>query len=151
VQFELAGFSSLIREGIILTTGFAARVDASMKIGTVAETITVSGQSPVVDVVNTRGGATVTNEVIEAIPNSKVIADIAQLAGSGVQYRGAPLQGEAGERVQLQESSGALTYGQAARVALAVEGVRSPVNEMTDYYAAEEVDVRSYGNGPQAD
>jgi hypothetical protein len=151
VNYELAGFNTLSREGIILTTGFAARVDVSMKIGNVAETITVSGASPVIDVVNTRGGATVTTEVIEAIPNGKILADIAGLAGAAVQYRGAPAQGEAGERVTLAESSGTLTYGQSAATSVGVEGIRAPVNEAMDWNVADEVNVGAYGNGAEQD
>src|SRR6266403_661306 len=50
VSYELTGFATLVREGIVLTTGFAARVDADMKVATLAETVTVSGQTPLVDV-----------------------------------------------------------------------------------------------------
>src|SRR5262249_26268321 len=56
VQYELPGFGTLVREGIVLTSGFAAKVDVVLKVGTVAETVTVSGESPVVDVTTTRGG-----------------------------------------------------------------------------------------------
>src|SRR5262245_39569830 len=56
VSYELQGFATLVREGIILTTGFSARVDVAMQVASVAETITVAGQSPLVDVTTTRGG-----------------------------------------------------------------------------------------------
>jgi carbon monoxide dehydrogenase subunit G len=54
VTFSLPGFSSVRREGIELTTGFTAAVNVELKIGDVAETVTVSGQSPIVDVQNTK-------------------------------------------------------------------------------------------------
>jgi hypothetical protein len=50
VTFTLPGFSSLRHEGIELTTGFTAAVNAELKVGDISETITVSGQSPVVDI-----------------------------------------------------------------------------------------------------
>jgi hypothetical protein len=150
-SFELAGFTSVVRENVILTQGFAARIDASLNVGGIEESIVVSGASPVIDVLNTRGGATVTTQVIEAIPNSKVLADIAGLAGAAVQYRGAPAQGEAGERVTLAESSGTLTYGQSASTSVGVEGIRAPVNEAMDWNIAEEVNVGAYGNGAEQD
>lgn len=53
VTFELNGFQRLVREQIQLTAGFSATVNAPMKIGTMEESITVSGQSPVVDATNT--------------------------------------------------------------------------------------------------
>src|SRR6267142_3602124 len=44
VTFELSGFTTMVREGIVLTTGFNARVDAVMKVAAIEETITVSGE-----------------------------------------------------------------------------------------------------------
>src|SRR5262249_53548438 len=52
VTFSLSGFSSVRRDGVELTTGFTAAINADLKVGEIAETITVSGQSPVVDVQN---------------------------------------------------------------------------------------------------
>src|SRR5262245_42164935 len=49
-SYELSGFATMVREGIVLTTGFTARVDINMQVATLSETITVSGESPVVDV-----------------------------------------------------------------------------------------------------
>src|ERR1700733_11858900 len=52
VTFSLTGFETLDREGLNITVGFAARVDASMKVGSVTETVNVTGASPVIDTVN---------------------------------------------------------------------------------------------------
>ena len=87
MAFELSGFTKLVREGITLTTGFAARVDASLRIATMEETVTVSGASPVVDVTNTRGGATLTNELLETIPNNRTYNDIMALTPAEKQRR----------------------------------------------------------------
>src|SRR5687768_589392 len=43
VTFTLAGFSTVKREGIELTTGFTATVNAELRVGEITETITVSG------------------------------------------------------------------------------------------------------------
>src|SRR5262245_57100744 len=51
LTFTLAGFSTIRREGIELTGSFTATVNADMRVGAVAETITVTGETPVVDVV----------------------------------------------------------------------------------------------------
>src|SRR5262245_34423294 len=48
VTFTLPGFSTVKREGLELTTGFAANVSVEMKVGAVEETVTVTGASPVV-------------------------------------------------------------------------------------------------------
>ena len=50
VTFTLPGFSSVKREGIELTGTFVATVNADLKVGALEETITVTGETPVVDV-----------------------------------------------------------------------------------------------------
>src|SRR5262249_441140 len=50
VTFTLTGFSAVKREGVELTGSFVATVNAELKVGTVAETITVTGEAPTVDV-----------------------------------------------------------------------------------------------------
>src|SRR5262245_18642726 len=52
VTFTLTGFSNVKREGIELAGSFTASVNAELRVGTVAETITVSGEAPTVDVQN---------------------------------------------------------------------------------------------------
>src|SRR3989442_802453 len=49
VTFTLAGFNIIKREGIELTTGFTAPVNADLKVGAITETVTVTGESPIVD------------------------------------------------------------------------------------------------------
>lgn len=69
VTFNLSGFSTVKREGIELTGSFTATVNADMKIGTVEETITVSGETPIVDVQSARRQMTVSGDVVAAIPS----------------------------------------------------------------------------------
>jgi hypothetical protein len=71
VTFTIPGFASVRREGIQLTGAFAATVNAEMRVGTVQETVTVTGQAPVVDVTSSRTQQTLSNEVIAAIPSSR--------------------------------------------------------------------------------
>src|SRR6185436_6207949 len=52
VTFTLPGFSTFKREGIELAGNFTASNNAEMRVGTLEETITVTGESPVVDVQN---------------------------------------------------------------------------------------------------
>src|SRR5688572_20322980 len=47
VTFSLPGFAGVKREGIELTAGFTAPVDAEMKVGSVSESVTVTGSSPI--------------------------------------------------------------------------------------------------------
>src|SRR5262245_49904631 len=62
VTFSLAGFSTVRRAGVELTTGFTASINADLSVGDIAETITVSGQSPVVDVQNVSQQTVMTRE-----------------------------------------------------------------------------------------
>jgi hypothetical protein len=68
VTFTLPGFATLKREGIVLTGTFTASVDAEMKVGGLEETVTVTGESPIVDVSSARRETTIDNEVLKAIP-----------------------------------------------------------------------------------
>jgi Carboxypeptidase regulatory-like domain len=71
VTFSLTGFSSVKHEGIELTGSFAATVNAELTVGTVQETITVTGASPIVDVQNSAQQRVLGADVIDAIPTSR--------------------------------------------------------------------------------
>jgi Carboxypeptidase regulatory-like domain/TonB dependent receptor len=71
VLFELTGFQSVRREGVRLTVGFTARVDSELNVGGVAETITVSGASPLVDATSTATSTELTREQLEVLPTSR--------------------------------------------------------------------------------
>lgn len=142
VTFELAGFNTYLREGVVLTTGFSARVDATMKVGALSETITVSGESPVVDSVNTRGGATISAEVIQAIPNSRNYQDMLNMT-PGVRVTAPPQMGEVGFRALVGNIK---TYGLIGQAQTQVEGLQMSESAFPDFSSAEQVDVRTYGN-----
>ena len=65
VTFTLTGFSTVKREGIELTSAFTANVNADMKVGSVEETITVTGASPIVDTQNVVQKQTASREVMD--------------------------------------------------------------------------------------
>src|SRR6266487_952487 len=71
VVFTLPGFSTFKREGIELTTSFTATVNAEMSVGQVEDTVTVLGETPVVDSLNVRTQATFARETLDAIPTTK--------------------------------------------------------------------------------
>jgi carboxypeptidase family protein/TonB-dependent receptor-like protein len=71
VRFELAGFKTVVNEGIMVTVGFSAQVNAQLGISTVQETITVTGESPIVDTRNTGTKQTFTNELLQTIPSAR--------------------------------------------------------------------------------
>ena len=79
VAFGLTGFASVRREGIELTTGFTAPVNVEMRVGSIEETVTVSGQSPIVDTQNVRQQAVMSRDVIDAIPTGKTYGNLGAL------------------------------------------------------------------------
>lgn len=77
VTYELSGFQRHVREGVQLTAGFSAELNVPLKIGAVAETITVSGQSPVVDTTAAAPSVTLSSEFLtEVLPVTRRIQDI---------------------------------------------------------------------------
>ena len=68
VTFTLPGFSTVAREGIVLTGAFVANIDAEMAVGGVEETITVTGATPEVDVVSVRQQSVVTQNQLHVLP-----------------------------------------------------------------------------------
>src|SRR5262245_50978867 len=68
VTFTLSGFSTLKREGVVLSGSGVIKIDGELKVGGVAETITVTGASPIVDVQSTRSQVTLDNETLRNMP-----------------------------------------------------------------------------------
>ena len=71
VEFTLQGFQTMRREGIQLRAAFVAKIDIALKVGALAETITVSGVSPVVDPVSTAPTTVLTRETLDVLPSGR--------------------------------------------------------------------------------
>jgi len=71
VRFALAGFSKLLREGVRVETGFSAEVNGRLKVSTLEETVTVSGEAPVIDTKSQTLSATFNREMLENIPSAR--------------------------------------------------------------------------------
>src|SRR3954468_12915700 len=71
VTFTLPGFNTVKRDGIELTGSFVATVTADMKVGAIEETITVTGETPIVDIQSTARQQVLNKDVIEAIPTGR--------------------------------------------------------------------------------
>jgi hypothetical protein len=79
VTFSLPGFSTVKREGIELAGSFVATVNGDLKVGALAETITVTGETPIVDVQSVRQQQTVSKDIITSIPVSRNASGITAL------------------------------------------------------------------------
>ena len=68
VIFSLPGFNQILREGILLSAGFTANINAELGVGGIEETITVTGASPVVDIQNVRRQSSIDAEALATLP-----------------------------------------------------------------------------------
>jgi Carboxypeptidase regulatory-like domain len=71
VTFTLPGFAAFKRDGLELGTNFTATVNAELRVGTIEETVTVSGQTPLVDIQNTTQQKTISKTLLDIVPTSK--------------------------------------------------------------------------------
>lgn len=71
VSFELPGFNRVLRPKVRIETGFNAEIDAQLQVSAQAETITVTGEAPIVDTRSTTTGQTFNREMLERIPSAR--------------------------------------------------------------------------------
>src|SRR3984893_3001784 len=71
VTFTLQGFSAVKREGIEVVANVNVPVNAELKVGTISETITVSGATPVVDIQQAAQQQVLSRETLDALPTAR--------------------------------------------------------------------------------
>src|SRR5262245_10070579 len=79
VTFTLPGFSTFKRGALEPPANFTATINADMKVGALEESVTVSGQSPVVDVQSAARTTVLSRETLDAIPTGRTIQSVGQL------------------------------------------------------------------------
>jgi hypothetical protein len=77
--FTLPGFKTSRLEGLVLETDFTATVNGTLEVGTLEESVTVTGASPVVDVASTARVQVLTREALDTLPTGRSIYSMAQL------------------------------------------------------------------------
>jgi hypothetical protein len=147
--FELAGFATFNREGIIIAGARTITVDVNMQVAAVSETITVTGESPLIDVKQTVIGATFDDELKKDIPGA---TDTWALLGQtpGIRMSGFDVGGS-----HKSQQSGYSAFGIEDQSQVSVDGLIT--TEETggttwyfDYYATEEVRI-SASSGADAE
>ncbi|PYR37086.1 MAG: hypothetical protein DMF90_08090, partial [Acidobacteria bacterium] len=153
--FTLQGFSTVVREGILLSAGFTANIEAELRVGGLAESVTVTGASPVVDVQNVRRQQVVTSDLLDALPAStKSISSLASLTtglsglgdiggqyqvepGNDVVSGGGAFHGKSGTKVSydgmgIENSSGNSSYQMTAssveEMVMSTSGISADTN-----------------------
>jgi hypothetical protein len=79
LTFTLPGFTTFKRDGLVLPAEFTATVSAELRVGTVEESVTVTGESPVVDVTTAVHTQVLDREAIDLIPTGRTIQGMGQL------------------------------------------------------------------------
>lgn len=147
VAFSKQGFEAFTREGLNLTVGFTAKVDAQMVVGSVTQSVTVTGASPVVDTVNNVVETTIDREQIADIPKSQDLQELQPLV-EGVSLGGAPDVGASNMINRTQP----ITYGIPLTPTLGVEGINNTdgnEDSMQSYMvsnAVQEAEFTTSGN-----
>ena len=118
VTFTKTGFSTVKQEGIEISAGFTAPVNASLRIGAVQETIDVQGFAPVVDVQNTAEEKTLVKEEVDSLPTAKSFATLGTTMPSVSQNQN-DVGGSQGERGNVLFAHGGL----GADMSLQVDGI----------------------------
>ncbi|HSL20010.1 MAG TPA: TonB-dependent receptor [Vicinamibacterales bacterium] len=109
VKFSLPGFGSYQRSDVVINSGFTATIDAQLGVGAVAETLTVTGESPLVDVRTATTQYVVTDETINTIPSSRNLFDMTKFMvgfSTGTPEVGGSLSQNYGSGWQIHGSRG---------------------------------------------
>ena len=72
ISFTLPSFATVLREGVELTGAGVMTISTEMRVGSVAESVTVTGESPVVDIQTARQQTVISGDVVRALPASRI-------------------------------------------------------------------------------
>ncbi len=150
VEYSLQGFQTVRHEDIRLTVGFAAKLDVKMHVGSLEETITVTGAASVVDVTATASSMVLTKETLELTPTSRQ-----SLASLFAQAPGVRSNLDVGGNT-LNAIPAVSAFGQPGEPQTFIEGVISTALQSTggngnywDYLAVEEAQMSTVGNSAE--
>jgi Carboxypeptidase regulatory-like domain len=133
VTFSLPGFSTVKREGIELTANFTGNVNAELRVGSLEETVTVSGATPTVDVQNVIQQRTINKDIISAIPSGRTEQTVASvIPGMQIQAVSNPVTQDVGGSTGDMRQTLGMHGSKQADFNEMIEGV--PMNAMTAYY-----------------
>ena len=144
LRFEIPGFQTLVREGIIISIGTTITINATLQLAGVEESVTVTGASPTVDVKTTRVGGTFNETALQDIPSATDIwAVLAQ--SPGIRMRGYDVGGS-----HKAQQTGYETFGIRRQNRIDSDGVdttegRGGTGFYADYYSIEEFQVSASG------
>ena len=121
VTFTLSGFKTVVRQGLELSGTNITTVNADMAVGTVEETITVTGATPIVDLQSTTRQAVLDQEIVSAVPSSRTPFTVGVLIPGVV--KGAFMSQDVGGSVVQEVASLEANGGRTADQRMMVNGV----------------------------
>ena len=123
LTFTLPGFSTVIREDVLLIGDSAVQINAQLQVGAVEETVTVTGESPVVDVQQVRRQAVITRQMMDMLPQGRSF-EARTLLIPGVRNTGL---GEGGYRIAIHgsDTNDALTFTDGMRTTNVMWDIRN--------------------------
>jgi hypothetical protein len=148
VTYELPGFKKFVREGVIVEVGKTTTLNIAMEVASLGETVTVTGESPVVDVQNATVGVNFNTTTLRDIPNSRDIwIVLAQTPGTTVtrfDVGGSSMGTQGGYR----------SYGQNGQNWVTLDGINttegtSGAGFYMDYGAFAEIQVSAAANSAE--
>jgi outer membrane receptor protein involved in Fe transport len=154
VKFELTGFGTVIREGIRVGVGFTATVNADLNVASVTESVTVSGQSPVVDVTNTTVATRFDTELLASLPGARdywaVLAQTPAVSMGRVDVGGSGALTQQPYTAYGLASAGGVNRAEVEGI-MVNEGAGGGGSDMyyTDYGAFAEIAINAVGNGAE--
>jgi hypothetical protein len=144
VVFDLAGFRKVERDNIIVVLGQTISFDALLEVGGLAESITVTGASPIIDTSTTAIGTNLKGDELIAVPNSTDVWG-ALSESPGVRMQGFDVGGS-----HKSQQSGYEVFGIQSQARTVSDGVDHTegvggTGFYEDYYANEEMSVSALG------
>ncbi|MDO8679783.1 MAG: carboxypeptidase regulatory-like domain-containing protein [Acidobacteriota bacterium] len=148
LTYELAGFNNLKREGVEIRLGFTATVNVDLALATLQETVTVSGQSPIIDTTTTRTVQNFTLSELQSIPNGRDMWSLLAVTPA-VQMSRIDV---GGNRAGTQ--TGYVAYGFGGQVRVLIEGINTTEGTggagfYFDYSSLEEVFIGTSGQSAE--
>jgi hypothetical protein len=148
VAYELSGFNMLRREGISITLGFTANLNVELTLATLQETVTVTGESPIIDTSTTRVQQNFKLEQLQSIPNGRDMWALLAVTPS-VQMTRIDV---GGNRAGTQ--TGYNAYGFTGQVRVLIEGINTTEGTggagfYFDYASLEEAFLGTSGQGAE--
>ncbi|HXV65570.1 MAG TPA: carboxypeptidase-like regulatory domain-containing protein, partial [Vicinamibacteria bacterium] len=144
LTFELSGFQRVTREAVVVTTGSTFSINQNLELATVAETITVTGESPVVDVKTTGISSTFDNVALDEVPSATDMWAVMRQT-PGIRMRGYDVGGSHKSQQTGYESFGVRGQNRVINDGINTTEGTSAAGGYYDYYAIEEFQVSAQG------